>query len=180
MMVTAETAIFYNSMIVNTSLKAKAAVAIIEVRSPAPCYLLLRRTSNPSDPWSGHFSFPGGRKEQSDTTLFDTCLRETSEETGIRLSRTSFIRSLPLSPAGRATGRSLWVQPFLFSLSSRPELALEAKEIQSSCWLEADFFRNLANHQQVEMVPGMLFPAVPIDDYYVWGFTYRLLEMVIN
>ena len=65
--------------------EALAAVALIRVRGQDPDYLLLRRASNPQDPWSGHFALPGGRKEPGDRDLLETCIRETWEECGVKL-----------------------------------------------------------------------------------------------
>ena len=30
------------------------------------------------------------------------------------------------------------------------------------------------------MVPGHIFPAYPLNDYYLWGFTYRLLRAILQ
>ncbi|MFW2367456.1 MAG: NUDIX hydrolase [Desulforhopalus sp.] len=159
---------------------ANAAVAIIKTFSPRESYLVLRRAAHPEDPWSGHFSFPGGRKEKWDRTLLDTCIRETLEETGIALEPDQLKEELPLEPAGRNLSKPLWVQPFIFTIPTRPPLHLESKEIQSSCWLDSVKFCDLGKHRRVEMLPGHLFPAYPLDDYYLWGFTYRLLCSILH
>jgi 8-oxo-dGTP diphosphatase len=159
---------------------ATAAVAIIESTLPEKSFLLLRRASHPDDPWSGHFSFPGGRKEQQDSSILETCIRETREETGILLSPVSLVKTLSLEPAGRNYTTPLWVQPYLFKLKRQPLLELEQEEIQSACWLPAARFQNKELHSQVEMVPGSLFPVLPLEDYYLWGFTYRLLESILT
>lgn len=160
---------------------ATAAVAIIK-KTAIPQqdeYLILRRASHPSDPWSGHFSFPGGRKENADRDLLSTCLRETREETGLHLSPKQLELCMPIEPAGRNFNSPLWVQPFLFSIDTNPPLTLEPNEIQSYIWLNAGHFKNLQHHRKVEMLPGHLFPAYPIGDYYLWGFTYRLLMSLL-
>lgn len=159
--------------------EATAAVAIIQARLPEQSFLILRRNSHPNDPWSGHFSFPGGRMDSTDDDLLATCLRETHEETGISLSKDALQDSLPMEPAGRNFNSPLWVKPYLFSLENPPDLKLEAHEIQSGTWLSAEQFRDPSNHKDVEMLPGQLFPAFAIADYYLWGFTYRLLSRVI-
>ncbi len=157
-----------------------AAVAIIRVTQPEESFLLLRRTSNPDDPWSGHFSFPGGRREQFDNSLIETCTRETYEETGITLTEKSIIRELPPSMAGNRVNSPIMVQPFAFQLESRPPLELEQKEIQSYCWLSARDFQNLELHVEAEVLPNRYFPAFPLDDYYLWGFTYGLLKKFLD
>ncbi len=79
---------------------ASAAVAIIRSLAPHESFLILRRVAHPDDPWSGHFSFPGGRKETRDQDLFATCIRETIEETGVLLEAAQLQQRLPLEPAG--------------------------------------------------------------------------------
>lgn len=159
---------------------ATAAVAIIKTLCPKESFLVLRRAAHPADPWSGHFSFPGGRKEAWDKDLLATCIRETLEETGITLKPAHLLQELPLEPAGRNFSRPLWVQPFMFTLSAPPPLQLETKEIESGCWLDIASFRDPAKHRSVEMLPGQFFPAYPLDDYYLWGFTYRLLCSILH
>lgn len=158
---------------------ASAAVAIIKSLAPRESFLVLRRAVHPQDPWSGHFSFPGGRKEEEDKDLLDTCIRETREETGISLDVGQLHQSLPIEPAGRDLNSPIWVQPFLFILQDSPPLTLDPREISSGCWVETEKFQNLELHDRVEMLPGSLFPAYPLEDYYLWGFTYRLLSSII-
>lgn len=158
----------------------QAAVAIIKIALPEEKFLILRRAPYPGDPWSGHFSFPGGRKDTSDKNLLFTCIRETEEETGILLRPTQLNRKLSLEPAGRNFRNPLWVQPFIFELATLPSLKLQASEISSAFWLSKKKFSDLSFHLRVEMVPGQKFPAYPVDDYYIWGFTYRLLLKICD
>ena len=109
---------------------ASAAVAIIHCPHPEESYLILRRAARPQDPWSGHFSFPGGRKEVRDLDLLATCIRETEEETGIILSPDLLQRRLVQETAGHYVRQPVIVQPFLFSLPARLPLRLAAEEIQ--------------------------------------------------
>jgi 8-oxo-dGTP pyrophosphatase MutT (NUDIX family) len=159
---------------------ASAAVAIIRCSAPSDSYLILRRAAHPGDPWSGHFSFPGGRRDKTDEDLLATCIRETAEETGIMLSVEHLQAQLVLEPAGRLLSQPLLVQPFLFTLPEAPPLRLDSREIQSAVWLDADRFRTEELHQNVELLPGHLFPAYPVEDYYLWGFTYRLLRSILK
>jgi 8-oxo-dGTP pyrophosphatase MutT (NUDIX family) len=158
---------------------ASAAVAIIRCLTPCESFLILRRVDNLEDPWSGHFSFPGGRKEDKDPDLLTTCIRETKEETGILLDPDQLQQRLPLEPAGRNLHRPLWVEPFMFTIPNHPPLTLCRREIQSACWLNARVFQNIELHESVEMLPGHIFPAFPLEDYYLWGFTYRLLRAIL-
>jgi len=113
--------------------------------------------------------------EEKDKDLLATCIRETQEETGILLDTNQLQSPLSLEPAGRNFDSPLWVQPFLFTVPKPPLLTLETKEIENSCWLDAVTFQNMDLHKEVEMLPGRIFPAYALEDYYLWGFTYRLL-----
>ncbi len=159
---------------------ASAAVAIIRSLVPSESFLVLRRVVHPEDPWSGHFSFPGGRKDAIDQDLLATCLRETREETGILLHADQLQQRLPPETAGQRLQNHVVVEPFLFTIAKRPNLTLCPEEIQSACWLQVEKFQNPARHKSVEMLPGLLFPAYPLEDYYLWGFTYRLLLNILQ
>jgi len=155
-----------------------AAVAIIQCKSPWESFLVLRRAPHPNDPWSGHFSFPGGKKDPADKSLLATCMRETREETGIVLHSDQLLRKMGMEPAGSNLRNPLLVQPFIFQLDEVPLLSLQQSEISGALWLDKEKFRDLSAHQRVEMLPGRTFPAYPVDDYFIWGFTYRLLVKI--
>jgi len=159
---------------------ATAAVAIIKSLKPQESFLILRRATHPSDPWSGHFSFPGGRKEAEDNSILETCIRETIEEVGVTLTPEMMKTQLPVTPAGRNLKSPVWVQPFIFVLHDQPALTVNAREVQSVYWLNSKEFQNSKNHKEVELLPGQLFPAFPIEDYFLWGFTYKLLRSILT
>ncbi len=161
--------------------KAQAAVAIIELTSERQ-FLLLRRNNNPNDHWSGHYAFPGGRADKRDDTLFTTAIRETKEETGLQLQQQDLVETLMIAPAGRSRKVPVPVQPFHFQLKEKPTLFLQKEEIQAAFWIDIDDFCKPEGHAMREMLPerlpGRLYPSWPIDDYYLWGFTYDLVVSV--
>jgi len=159
---------------------AKAAVAVIIANQPQPSILLLRRRSLPGDPWSGHFAFPGGRHEQGDANLLSTCLRETREETGIVLPEDALRLALPAAPVGQLIHMNMLVQPYLFQVAERPHVIVDPGEIASAHWLEVTAFRDERRHRQQEMFPGMNCPTFPLEDYYLWGFTYGILRRLFD
>src|ERR1035441_7525388 len=67
--------------------ETEAAVAIVHARGNAESVLLMRRSEREGDSWSGHWSFPGGRRDPADPDLLHTALRELEEECGVRLTR---------------------------------------------------------------------------------------------
>lgn len=162
----------------------EAAVGIITCAVPEPVILLLKRVHNERDPWSGHYAFPGGRKENGDGSIFGTCVREVYEETGIELAESDLNRVCEPTPAGRNVKSPVLVQPYVFELANRPPVTVEQKEIDSHVWLSIKSFTRVENHRIIEVLPGMHRPVFPMNDYYIWGFTYgllcRLLELDIS
>jgi 8-oxo-dGTP pyrophosphatase MutT (NUDIX family) len=159
----------------------RAAVALIRTAERDPEFLLLRRAINPDDPWSGHFALPGGRWENGDKDLLATCIRETFEETGIRLDPGQLIQTLPMAVAGGHMGRPMEVAPFLFEIPGKPLLALEAREIAGFHWLPQSYLRDPANRHRAAMVvtrPDRQFPCIRVGtgEGAIWGFTYGVLE----
>ncbi len=155
-----------------------AAVAIVLTRAPEECILLIRRAERENDSWSGHWSFPGGRRDQDDPDLLSTALRELAEECGIQLARPQLEAALPVTVARRKVGRFLTVAPFLFRIDAELDTVLDPREAAASLWVPLRVLLDPANHR-LQPVPGrppeMLYPAVDLNGYPLWGFTYRLI-----
>lgn len=163
-----------------------AAVAVIRLVSaefhPEPHYLILRRAVSPLDPWSGHFAFPGGRREPEDADLLAACLRETREECGLDLTFARLIATLPVTEAGNALGRPVSVTPYLFELATRQEVTLDPRECAGFHWVSTSHLRDPGNRVSFAPLPGndRRFPGIRLDDGVVWGFTYKVLTGVVG
>ena len=153
----------------------EAAVGIISCSRPEESILLIKRNENEHDPWSGHYAFPGGRKENGDTTIYQTCIREVREETGITLGLETLQQTCAPARAGRNVEAPILVQPYVFRLIERPVITIEEKEIDRHVWLAVGAFKDLSKHRLAEPLPGMIRPVFPMDDYFIWGFTYGLI-----
>ncbi len=153
----------------------RAAVGIIVCRRPVESVLLVKRIEHRDDPWSGHYAFPGGRREDVDETIFQTCIREVKEETGILLEPALLHQTCEPALAGRNVKAPILVQPYVFRIAEQPVVTIEEKEIARYTWLSTEQFRNLTRHQVVEVRSAMIRPVYPMDDYFIWGFTYGLL-----
>jgi 8-oxo-dGTP pyrophosphatase MutT (NUDIX family) len=161
-----------------SKVETTAAVALLHATAPVESVLLIRRASNPRDPWSGHWSFPGGRRDPSDLDLLATALRELHEECSIALPRDAVAEALTPSLAGRAVGKFVSVAPFVFRLKQQLPIQLQEREAVSSLWLPVDRLRDRSLHT-VQPVPGVpperRFPAIDVEGTPLWGFTYRVL-----
>jgi 8-oxo-dGTP pyrophosphatase MutT (NUDIX family) len=155
-----------------------AAVAIVHARGAAESVLLMRRAEREADAWSGHWSFPGGRREPEDGDLLHTAMRELAEECGIRLERESLEAALALAVARRKVGRFLLVAPFVFKVDAEMPVVLGEEEAVEAVWAPLSMLRDPARHV-LRPVPGlpaaMRFPAIDLNGVPLWGFTYRLI-----
>ncbi len=156
----------------------EAAVAILRTPGPDAAILLIRRAEREGDAWSGHWSLPGGRREECDADLLRTALRELQEECGIRLSREQVSAALPPMLARRGTGPFLLVAPFVFDIETELPPVLDAREAAGSLWIPRSTLLDPARHS-FQRAPGlpadMWFPAIALPGAPLWGFTYRLL-----
>ena len=165
----------------------KAAVAVVHApisesgnasQNREESVLLIRRTERQDDPWSGHWSFPGGRREPEDEDLVETALRELAEECGIVLGRESLEKCLTPAAAGRRVGRVITVAPFLFHAPAEQTLTLDPEEAAQALWVPLSLLRDPSRHclTPVQRLPkGAIFPAIQLNGVPLWGFTYRVL-----
>lgn len=158
--------------------EADAAVAIVHAHEPEDSVLLIRRSEREDDPWSGHWSFPGGRRESRDADLLATALRELSEECGVELERSACEAALKPVPARRRVGQHLLVAPFVFHVDCQFATCLDPTEAVLSLWMPLAVLTDAARHC-VQSIPGvpseMLFPCIGLEGMPLWGFTYRLI-----
>jgi 8-oxo-dGTP pyrophosphatase MutT (NUDIX family) len=161
---------------------SEAAVAVIRLKSPETAYLILQRAQNPLDPWSGHFAFPGGRRDAGDTDLLDTCIRETREECGFELDPSHLVKRLPATDAGNAQGNPVRVLPYLFEIPERPRLELDPLECAAAFWVAESHLRDPAARGFVTPLPdpAKRFPSILLEGGHLWGFTYKVLGEVLG
>lgn len=160
--------------------RPQAAVALLLVGVPDRM-LLIRRADRVGDPWSGHLALPGGRRQSDDADLLATAIRETEEETGIRLER-AWCRAelddlLPRTP----TLPPILVRPFVFVLPVAVDPGLSG-EVAHAAWLPlasllADGVRRphtIEIRGEPRTVDGYHLP-----EGFLWGMTERIVTPVL-
>jgi 8-oxo-dGTP pyrophosphatase MutT (NUDIX family) len=144
--------------------------------------LFIKRATNPRDNWSGQLAFPGGKRDEGDATLLDTCLREVREEIGLVLPPSSLMGSLDdLQARKRGILMPFFIQPFVFYLDQRPEVVPCSDEVAGIQWVSMTYLRDQQNRAEYLYekdgaqfkLPGIRFSNGDI----LWGLTYM---MVLN
>lgn len=156
------------------------AAVLLTLRTTNPLELLLiERAEKEGDPWSGHMALPGGRREPGDQDLLATALRETQEETGIAVPRSSILGRLDeLGPSATRRRFSLIIAPFVATVPADTEPEPAPAEVETALWVP---LTHLASDEAVDEVlidlEGEEFrlPALNFDDYVIWGLTHRIL-----
>jgi 8-oxo-dGTP pyrophosphatase MutT (NUDIX family) len=160
--------------------RAHASVALILTEQPTALdVLLIRRSTNESDFWSGQLGLPGGRMEASDRSPRHTAERETREEIGLDLATADFLGRLSDTAPG---GLKIVISCFVYAVRGFPALTLDNQEIADLFWVPV---RELCNPARLTHVDFTVrdrmrrFPALSVADDVgqpLWGITYRLLR----
>ncbi len=152
---------------------ASAVVAILLRNGTHPEVLVMERAKRESDPWSGHWSFPGGRRHPGES-LLDAVRRETEEEVGLSPREPELLGCVEArAPANRP---ELLVVPFVFT-SDREEQPKPGPEVASLEWIPLGDLPRTRTTTTI-MIRGRErpMPAFIRNPWAIWGFTYRLLE----
>jgi 8-oxo-dGTP pyrophosphatase MutT (NUDIX family) len=156
--------------------------AVAMVLMPGEDVLFIRRAVKPTDPWSGHVSFPGGRKDPADPDTLTTAIRETREEVGVDLGRAHLIgeldevRTVGVEPA-------LVIRPYVFAAEAPAAFALQAEEVAGVHRFPLE--RLLAGDGR-----GMMkwsrhgfdldLPCIDFDGVRLWGLTLLMVDDLLH
>lgn len=138
--------------------------------------LVVKRVNSPRDPWSGQMALPGGKREPKDASLRYTVIRETLEETGINLEdRCRFLGTIRTQCSNHKS--EMTILPFVILLEHDPPIRLNENELEKFAWIP---LKELAKHRGTARFSFGESPAYVIDDYVIWGLTYRIIEELLH
>ena len=156
--------------------KAFASVALIIRSQPIEQndVLFIERSSNPSDPWSGHIALPGGKLSRSDQSNLVTAIRETYEEVGLILNTAEYVCQLPQVFSANYPRQS--ISPFVFLITHNAQsMTIDPKEVAQYFWVPLPFLQA----QQKSAQQSKIF-NLPNNKKKVWGVTGRILHSCLN
>jgi 8-oxo-dGTP pyrophosphatase MutT (NUDIX family) len=160
-----------------TEYKASAVAIILFENQDDHHFILIQRTEY-NGKHSGQISFPGGKKEESDTSFEDTARRESFEEIGIDLRDATLLGKL--SPVYIPVSGFL-VEPFVFYYPYTPEFQLQNREVASlfSVPLKELLQENVISTMNISSENKLVMKNVPcfnLQEKQVWGATALMIN----
>ncbi|MEI8081549.1 MAG: CoA pyrophosphatase [Actinomycetes bacterium] len=138
-----------------------------------PDVLLIERSDNLRS-HSGQPAFPGGRREDADSSAIATALREAQEETRLDPNGVTVVAELPglwLPPSGSVVAPVIgwWHEPSPVSVGDPVEVAA-VHRIPVADMVEPE------NRVRVSHPSGYVGPGFEVGGMLVWGFTAMILD----
>lgn len=158
---------------VSSHLTASAVLVPLIERDNGLQLLLTQRTEHLRH-HAGQISFPGGRKDDSDSDLIHTALRETHEEVGIAADSISILGQLPINP----TVSGFYIQPIVGLVSNNYQMILSTDEVSEAFEVPLDFLFNTSNQTyQLKEYQGKQYPiySIPYQHRNIWGATANII-----
>ena len=129
---------------------------------------------------SGQISFPGGKKDKTDTSIVKTALRETEEEFGIPASEIQVLGALtrlyiPVS--------KFEVHPFVGFLSKIPEYKIDKTEVVYTIEVTVEELLNPQISRKKPYTSGKYSGEIPyfdVDNNHIWGATAMILSEFLD
>ena len=124
----------------------------------------------------GQISFPGGRNETADKSLWHTALRETQEEIGIDTEQITYLGSLSnlFIPVSNYN-----VTPFLGYMAKLPRFSLNPDEVREIITVPLNSLKNPENKGFYTFYNGertINAPCYIFNGYKVWGATAMIIS----
>ena len=136
--------------------------------------ILLTKRSNSLKNHPGQIAFPGGKKDQIDSSPIETALRETQEEVGLNPKNVEIIASLP----SHKTATGFVIKPYLGLINQPFSETLRQGEVDEIFTVPYEYILNEKNFSiQTRKWNGSQrsYYVVPYGPYYIWGATARIL-----
>lgn len=159
--------------------RQRAAVLIgIFQRAGASCVLLTQRAAHMRT-HSGQVAFPGGKVDESDSSVEFTALREAHEEVGLNAHSVRVLGCLP----NYVTFANLLVTPVVALMEADFELKVNPEEVARVFEVPLLHLMNPTHHQRHELQYKGQFrswysiaPHAALEGAFIWGATASMIR----
>ncbi|MCK0171014.1 CoA pyrophosphatase [Aliiroseovarius sp. S1123] len=137
--------------------------------------LVLTKRSSALKHHPGQIAFPGGKRDEIDTDIRATALREAHEEIGLNPTHVEVLGQLP----EHETVTGFTVTPVLGLVTTEFTPIVEPGEVEEAFRVPFDHVADLAKFsRQGRFWQGQMrwYETVPLGPYYIWGATARMLR----
>ena len=151
---------------------ADAAVLIAITQEAEPKVVLTRRSMQLSQ-HAGEVSFPGGKRDPSDTSNIVVALREAQEEIALNPFDVKLLGDLPI----QRSRSGLSVRPIVGLIPAHVNLVAQPTEIDRIFLAPLQVLIDApALPYEVRLVrQSLYFPSIQVENEIVWGLTARML-----
>tara|TARA_Y100001970_G_scaffold158998_1_gene194393 strand:+ start:11841 stop:12419 length:579 start_codon:yes stop_codon:yes gene_type:complete len=156
--------------------KAAVLLALSDTDEPELIYTL---RSDKVSSHGGEVSFPGGKQEDTDTSLEFTALRESQEEIGLMPEKVKIIGSLDTT----VSRYNISVTPFVGIIPENVQLSSDSPEIEACFKVPLSFFlkdRRYRNDQISKDGESFFMPAYEYQGFIIWGLTAMITVDFLN
>ncbi|MGE0077556.1 MAG: CoA pyrophosphatase [Bacteroidales bacterium] len=158
----------------NVSTRQSAVLILLFPSDNKTCTLFIKRPVY-DGPHSGQVSFPGGKLEEIDLSIFDTALRETQEEVGVEPSLVEIIGKL--TPLYIPVSNSM-VHPVIGTIKSVPITHPNLQEVEYPFFVPLSCLLNPAN-KSIKVISShgrpISAPYYNVSNEMIWGATAMIL-----
>lgn len=157
--------------------EGEAAVAVIIKKSEKNLeILLIKRRTNPNDPWSGDVAFPGGKREVTDKDLLHTAYRETMEEVGVNLKNLNFLFEMRYFKSRNPLVPKIRIKPFVFWTDKEIEVK-KGNEIDFYFWFNPN--KSIEKFTKISKI-NRYRKCFIYENNIIWGLTFRILKELLK
>lgn len=158
--------------------KRAAVLALFYPNNSGETTFLLTQRASYKGTHSAQISFPGGKIEEQDNSLFETAIREANEEVGIIKEQVSKIREITdvyIPPS------NFLATPFIAYTEQRPVFTLN-EEVASTIEVTVTELLDDSNLASVMMTTSYMkeisVPCFKLREHIVWGATGMMLSEI--
>lgn len=127
----------------------------------------------------GQISFPGGKYEESDGSLYQTAKREAQEEIGVEAKEIEILGQLP----ELVTVSHFAVTPVVAFIDANYKTMIDSNEVAEVFEIPAAYLfdrrKLFSNTFQIKNAQHRVF-AIPYKHHFIWGVTAQIIQALQN